>query len=209
MTAPAKPHRWMQFNLRTLLIGLVGCAMVLGFIGREVSRRRARTRNFQAMQKVLFKFRDLEPRVIEWRVGAHNPDFENVQRNYCDSNPEFIIWARHYAHSPPARPSTYWGLEDTAVGASDLAHLCSWAVDGAVTGINLANTAIGDEGLEQLAHHAELRILILDSTSISSEGIQHLMSLQGLRYLSLRQTDVQSTAIDELRRHLPHCWVVQ
>lgn len=67
-----------------------------------------------------------------------------------------------------------------------------------VTWLNLAGTAITDDGLAQLAALPNLTRLHLEKTSVGDAGLAHLAGLQQLEYLNLYATNVTDAGVDQL-----------
>lgn len=67
-----------------------------------------------------------------------------------------------------------------------------------VTWLNLAGTAITDDGLAHVAALPNLTRLHLEKTSISDAGLAHLAGMQQLEYLNLYGTQVSDAGVDQL-----------
>lgn len=67
-----------------------------------------------------------------------------------------------------------------------------------VTWLNLAGTAITDDGLAQIAALPNLTRLHLEKTAIGDAGLDHLAGLQQLEYLNLYATKVTDAGVDKL-----------
>ncbi len=76
-------------------------------------------------------------------------------------------------------------------GLPELAHL------------RLAETAVGDEGLAEVAKIESLVELDLETLRISDEGLALLKSLKRLKRLNLAMVDVSDGAIAGLRAAIP------
>ena len=83
-----------------------------------------------------------------------------------------------------------------------------------ITGINplrsidLSNTAITDEAIEQLMPmSSRLRLLVLQGTKVSDVGLARLEAFKQLRTLDVRDTAVTAQGIAKLRMALPECKV--
>jgi len=72
------------------------------------------------------------------------------------------------------------------------------AVKDQVTWLNLAGTAITDDGLAQLAALPNLTRLHLEKTSIGDAGLEHLAGMKQLEYLNLYATQVSDAGVDQL-----------
>ncbi len=67
-----------------------------------------------------------------------------------------------------------------------------------VTWLNLAGTAITDDGLAQLEALPNLTRLHLEKTAIGDAGLAHLAGMQQLEYLNLYGTQVSDAGVDQL-----------
>jgi len=72
------------------------------------------------------------------------------------------------------------------------------AVKDQVTWLNLAGTAITDDGLAQLAALPNLTRLHLEKTAIGDAGLAHLSGMKQLEYLNLYATKVSDAGVDQL-----------
>jgi hypothetical protein len=71
--------------------------------------------------------------------------------------------------------------------------------------LDLARTAIGDDGLEALKNLKALHSLILTETQVTDAGLVHLRQLRGLTSLALAGTKVTDAGVEELKQSLPEC----
>ena len=94
-------------------------------------------------------------------------------------------------------------LSGSSVTDDGIKHLGTLEV--LVEAMNLADTAVSDEGLACLASHTGLRELNLTGTGITDEGLRCLYDLKGLQRLKLEDSLVSDAGRWQLHQELPHC----
>ncbi|MGH7169970.1 MAG: hypothetical protein ACRELG_06820 [Gemmataceae bacterium] len=73
--------------------------------------------------------------------------------------------------------------------------------------INLALTAISDDGLPALTGLTKLKSLLLTRTNVTDDGMKHLVGLDALQSLALNRTRVTPKGVAVVNKNLPHCKV--
>jgi hypothetical protein len=176
--APAASGR-LQFSLRSLLVVMVLCGLLLGRYGirrYELSREEAALAELQ----------------------AHGADVQFHQAH--------AVGVSFSGSAPPVKTLELLQrvprlqrlvLIDTDVSDAGLAAI------GELQGLEqllLLGADITDDGLAHVARLANLRILRLDNTQISDEGLKHLARLQYLERLDLVGTRVTDNGLQQLTR---------
>jgi hypothetical protein len=95
------------------------------------------------------------------------------------------------------------GTEVTDValaGLRDLPHLSV---------LILSRTRVADAGMKAVGDLPELTRLFLDQTGITDAGLKDLGRLENLRILTLSGTKVTDDGVANLRKALPHCWIIR
>lgn len=88
-------------------------------------------------------------------------------------------------------------LERTQVTDADLVALDG--LEDKLVRLNLSQSSISDEGLEQLAHFHRLTQLRLASDRITNEGLSHLQNLTQLRHLHLIGAPITDVGLAKLQ----------
>ena len=70
---------------------------------------------------------------------------------------------------------------------------------GRVLSLDLRNTGITDEGLEQLKGLTNLEYFYLNDTQVTDEGLAHLTGLTNLKQLNLSQNQVTDEGLETLK----------
>lgn len=86
-------------------------------------------------------------------------------------------------------------LEETAVSAAGVAHLCKLQK---LEWLNLYRTKVGDEGLSHLKDLKSLKLLPIGEGGISDAGLLHLRGMSQLEYLGLRGNKVTDMGLASL-----------
>ena len=221
-TMPKRKWRWLQFNLRTLLVLMLVVGAGLGWVAYE-RRKNAR---LQADIEVLESLGcevdgPAHPMPFDW-VFNRNP---RIVTELFPTNSSAITDAR-LVHLKGLTSLGVLSLADTAITDAGLKHLKGLTnltslslVGTAITGaglehlkdlpslsyLGLADTAITDAGLEQLRGLTNLEYLSLYETAITDAGLEHLKGLGQLSSVVLYRTSVTKDGVAELQQALPKC----
>ena len=196
------PHQWAwwQLRLRTLMLVVLACGIVLSGVSYVLSRMRERQRTIDAWNHL----RPFDPRFVEIRtsyvqVGSYPSDYWN--------DPFLQLWYQHFRRPHGKIACSFIGMEGSEVADRDLKLIRPWHEDSPVTAINLADTQVGDGGIAHLQIHDALTFLNLDRTQVTNAGLEHLKAFKQLRLLSLTGTQVTEDGVAGLQKELPYCWV--
>jgi Leucine-rich repeat (LRR) protein len=217
-TTPGPKRRWLQFNLRTLLV----LTLVVGS-GLGVMNERRKNARIQADIKALesfgcsvysepFSFRQSRFDGLLGRkksltiAGVYSngnpiPDagLEHIRSltwlsTLCLSSS--VITDTGLSHLNGLTNLNHLYLDDTAITDAGLAHLKG------LTNLNhlyLENTAITNTGLVYLKGLTNLKCLSLDDTAISDSGLEHLKGLTNLNHLHLRNSALSGNGLEHLK----------
>ncbi len=78
-----------------------------------------------------------------------------------------------------------------------------------VMSVELDDTQITDDSLNQLGGLTNLDRLFLDNTQIRDDGLRHLSSLPNLDWLDLSDTQITDEGEKFLQKALPNCYIVR
>jgi hypothetical protein len=195
---PNRKRRWFQFSLRSLLVFTAICAIVAGWIGRGIERRRREREIVAAIQNL---------------GGSIDYDFDRKvasrQRFITVSTPGDFF-------NDPKGVSFYGTGTDAALKViSQLPHLKKLVIRSSpkvtdaglaslsalpeLQSLELSGTRITDSGLEQISKLTDLQVLDLaENHEISNSGFAKLKSLTNLRTLLLFSTDVGDEGVAAL-----------
>jgi hypothetical protein len=95
-------------------------------------------------------------------------------------------------------------LANTAITNDGLAHLAELKL----IKLHLEKTSIGDAGLAHLKDQTELVYLNLYATKVTNEGLKQLAGLSKLRKLYVWQSSVDQEGMDWLKQQLPELEVI-
>ena len=95
-------------------------------------------------------------------------------------------------------------LANTAITNDGLKHIS----DMKLTKLHLENTGIGDEGLMHLKEMKDLTYLNLYATSVTDKGLKHLAGLSKLKKVYVWQSKVTKAGMKELEKQIPGLKVV-
>lgn len=158
-------HRWYQYSLKTLLVGMtVLCIGPGGYVAYEQAKARRQKAAVEAIEKLDGSFpcpsEKAQPRSAALRTVLGDETFGNVN---CVS------------------------LNNPQLTDADLVYLSSLAK---LKWLSLDHTQLTDAGLINLAGLTKLEFLSLSDTQVTDAGLVHLAGMQSLKYLHLDQTQV-------------------
>ncbi len=174
---PSPKRRWLQFNLRTLLVLTLVIGSGLGWVMNE-RRKNARIQaDLDALERFGCSFGVLEgnsfrPSRFDWLLDRNDFRIDGV---FCD---------------------------DSTITDTGLVHFKGLTN---LNSLYLHNTAITDSGLAHLKDFPKLEYLFLNGTAITDAGLEHLKGLAQLGYLNLRGTKATKSGVSELQKALPNC----
>lgn len=202
MPDASNTRRWLQFRLRTLLIGLTIVAAILGVVVERVSKqRRAVAAVMQAGGTVMYDWHESAPRTMSTAGRPAGPAW--LRRWIGDDyfqRPVLISlfggarddsWVQAIADLPSIK-YLFLGYR----GASDdlFARLPSLPN---LEELHIEGGPITDEGMKHIGKFPRLRWLIASGTKITDEGLRDLATLQ-LEELSLRETSISDVGVPVL-----------
>jgi hypothetical protein len=186
---PKRKRRWFQFSLRTVMIFTALVAVVCGWLGSKIERKREERDAVKA---------------IEALGGVVIYDFQWVDYEFVsDAPPPGPAWLRSL-------------LGDEFFGAVDFVALRSRpeAIDDSLESFKglaqlrtllLSETGVSDAGLAHLRGLTHLRRLSLNRTNVTDAGIVNLYGLAELESLELAHTKVTDAGVKDLQKALPNC----
>jgi hypothetical protein len=95
-------------------------------------------------------------------------------------------------------------LADSPVGDAGLEHVAGLT---SLESLYLSHTKVGDAGLAHLKGMTGLANLYLDETKVTDAGLEHLTGMTGLRVLYLRHTPITDAGLKHLEAMPYLCWV--
>jgi hypothetical protein len=211
--APAvSPPRRLQFSLRSLVIVMVICGLLLGRYGirrYEVAREEAAWSELQAYGA---DGQFQEGRVVGVSFSGKGPPPEALalldrlprleRLVFIDSNLDDAGLER-IAELQGLEQLLLLGADITDDGLAPLAQLNELRI------LRLDNTQIGDDGLESLGRLHRLERLDLAGTRVTDAGLKHLTSLSRLERLYLNGAAVTEDGAAWLEQQLPQAKIVR
>lgn len=199
-------RRCLQFRVRTLLILMVGCALMLSYWFHDV----------QPYREQAIALANLKGLAREIRTApAEGSDFQHWLVSTVVGDGSFI---RIVSVSLPRQKLTsgIWNdlvamryLEELGIDSCDLSQtgLQSIARLKHLKAASVRYTSIGDSDLTAFREMPNLTALHLTGTRITDQGLEQLQQLVLLRDLYVRWTAVTEQGAARLRRTLPDCRV--
>jgi hypothetical protein len=207
---PRPKRRWLQFNLRTLLVLTLVVGSGLGWVLNE-RRKNAllcadvntlfKANCLVACERDGFRFKWLDRLLGRIYLAVKGVSFEPI--------PPVV-------HPMPEPFNLPMGFEEFVYFVSDRRD------GGTVTDsstecfqrltqlefLNLSKSAITNNGLEHLKGLTRLSLLEFNNTAITDAGLEHLKGLTNLDTLDLRGTKVTKGGVAELQKALPSCEII-
>ena len=225
-SAPRSRHRWWQFSLRTLLIGMVVISLLLAALSIRIQRARRQATAVATIRK-LGGFVDYD---FRFEPGSRGQFL--IEKKQAESPvPAFLLaWAgQDFFHNaittrpPPGQPAspadvkTYWNA------VSDLRHLemvqaqHAW-VDGKTTTeafrnhrelrhLLLMQGKLSGEDLAPLSGLGKLRSLSLAANQIDGAGLKYLAPLESLEQLTIWRNQIDDNGVAELAKNRSIKWL--
>ncbi len=183
---------WFSFSLRTLLIVMTICCVVLGLWMKQLIRQRTAVRRF-----------------YELTAARHGP-FTTMGYRYQGKDGYYKPLAHKWLH-PWIREEAFGEVTSvqimlTPATDADLRYLADVPT---VERVRLNHTKVTDRGLRHLLACRKLRILLLDGLPITDDGLGQLVVLTDLEQISLTGTNVTDAGMDHLAKmtNLKHIWL--
>jgi len=220
-------HRWYQFSLKTLLVGLtVLCIGPGGYVAYEQRKAKREEEAVFAVEEnggVVYRDPavpvrtamlrqilgdDSFARVDEVRFfGTHETDAGLVHLADLTKLESLYLSRTHVTDEGLRHVARLKGLKvlvlsDTPTSDDGLAHLAGMVN---LQTLWLAFTHVSDAGLVHLAGLRGLTDLSLARTQVTDSGLVHLAGLTKLKSLHLGETQVTDAGIAELQKALPNC----
>ena len=195
-----KRRRWLQFRLRTLLIGVLVLSLSLSWYAARVTQIQRQNRAIDSLWEhscFVPPAEDDPAPVVSflWRCFGQDLFYEPtfvwaMEGRACDSDLRYL----HEFRNPDKIDTVL--LQDTRVTDMGLTQLESLA---GLQKLGLNGTQITDSGLGHLKGLVNLQELFLADTQITDVGLEHLKGLTGLEKLVLDDTQVTDTGLDQLK----------
>jgi Leucine-rich repeat (LRR) protein len=229
--AAESQRRWLQFSLKTMLVGMtLLCLGPGGYVAYEQSKARKQKAAAEATEK-LFNYVKYDQTVparspaMRQILGdesfgnvvmvlnpyrqltdadlVHLAGFMRLKRLELDGSQVTGVGLEHLAG---LKGLQHLELDYAQVSDSGLVHIANLK---SVTYLKLDGARISDSGLVHLAGLRGLYVLSLNNTQLSDAGLRHLADLKALTYLSLGGTQVTDSGVAELQTALPNCRIVR
>ncbi|MEQ1906041.1 MAG: hypothetical protein ABL888_17785 [Pirellulaceae bacterium] len=198
-STPKPKRRWLQFNLRTLLVLTLVVGLGLGWVmyeRRKNARIQARIQtNLHALKRLGCNFEfypdnSFRPSRFDWLLNRS--DFGTVLV-YFGSSTVTDAELDHLKGLTNLHSLRLYGSPNTDAG---LLHLKSFSN---VRSLDLHRTEITDVGFAHLKGLTNLNFLSLSQTKITDAGLVHLKGLTNLNFLSLNETKITDAGLVHLR----------
>lgn len=202
-------RRWLQFSLRSLLVGTVVVSVPLAFIATEVARVGRQHRAIAAIESMgggyYFEY--------DFAGGPSYPPSRGFFRNVVSDEAFAYVKAVWFndtqitdsslAHLHGLSELGYLDLGNTQITNAGLAHLKGLVK---LDSLDVGNTQITDAGL---AHLKGLRLisLNLDNTQITDAGLLHLNGMTSLMALNLSNTQITDRGLMSLEGLTNMTWL--
>jgi Leucine Rich Repeat (LRR) protein len=202
----AKPkRRWLQFQLRTLLVFTVLCGIAARWVGDPIIKVRRQAKAVEAIRA----------------SGGYCYDCQGVQmvpawlQSLLGRNREMSV---SHAVFPKDSGDAEMALLDDLPNLFDLMRCGSGVTDAGLEhvkgltnlrSLNLSHTQITDGGLQCLARLTNLQELYLQDTRITAAGLKHVKGLTNLETLDVSHTQITDAGLQHLKdlKRLDHLWI--
>jgi hypothetical protein len=206
------PPRKLQFSLRSLVITMIFCGLLLGRYG---IRRHEAAQEKDALIELQSLGADVqlhEERVVGVSFSGPGPPAKFLELlNRLPRLQRLVLIDTHLTDAGLGKISEQGSLEQLLLlGANitdnGLAHLAQLTE---LKTLRLDNTQIGDEGLKHVRRLGRLERLDLVGTRVTDAGLEHLAGLAQLRQLYLNGTAVTEEGVNRLQERLPEAKIVR
>jgi hypothetical protein len=207
--ADSPPRKW-QFSLRSLVVVMAICSLLLGRYGvrrYEIAREQAALTRLQALGGDA-QFRD--GRVVGISFSGKGPPEKALELLERLPELERLVFIesdlddaglQRIAELEALEQLLLLGARISDEGVAHIARLEELRV------LRLDRTQVGDEGLRRLAPLANLERIDLAQTRVTDGGLKHLAALPSLHRVYLSGTAVTKEGAAWLERELPHATI--
>jgi hypothetical protein len=203
----ARPRRWLQFRLRTLLALLLLSSLGFGYyvaLRQEADRQRlalATTSQFPGSIAFYSSYEEPDTSFAAWARRQVGQDYQRVESlclaGLSDADLERLACLTELR---------VLRLGGSTITDDGLRHLRGMT---RLEDLNLNGSLVTDDGMASLAGLTNLKTLGLRDTGVSDAGLRKLHPLKNLKSISLRRTDVTQEGIADLATALPACVVAR
>lgn len=189
---------WTRFGIRTLLLVLLGSAVVFSWVAWKLDQRRKE-------QSTANWIKDMNGQVIFYAADKLD------NRNWWKKADDFLFGEtvrlaeiRNAGNCDLTPLKDLRNLQCLALSNSEVSDLAPLSGLHNLEEIYLEGTRVVD--LTPLSDLRNLEMLWLDETNVND--LTPLSSVRRLKWLKLRNTVVTKEQVDELRKRLPDCEIV-
>ena len=221
-------RRFLRFGLRTLLLCTVGCSVLFGWVANERRRAEFVSRFMQNGRIEFFQARTFSARRLlqYWMPNDVAADVEKIDLRYAHVIDEDMMGVEMFREAR-SLDITYTAITDKGfrrlrnlrqlrelhaggpfsrqITDDGLSHLRKLRQ---MRSLELRHTGIRNDGLAALQGMTQLHLLSLFGSDIDDAALPHLQQLSGLRKLVVRRTKLSQAAIQQLKKSLPDCEIV-
>jgi hypothetical protein len=202
-------RRWYQYSLRSLLVFVVICAVLCGWLGKNIEKKKKERELVEEIAKsggvVLYDYEKItgaQPSGPAWLRRLLGENFFNAVESVTFGSKQTKVSEAELMSLEELTELQELRLSDTDVTDAGLIHLQGLTK---LQILCLGGTRISDDGLERIGELSQLQTLDLQRTGVSDPGVPHLKRLTKLRYLDLTETNVTFDAEIALQKALPNC----
>jgi hypothetical protein len=181
-----RSRNWFRFSLRTLLIAITVCCVVLGYWMNQLIRQRIAVRHFYEL-------------TAKGKNGGQ-PNWITMGYRYegkVYSKPQSHKWLHSLIGEEAFGRVTLVQLLDTQTADDDLRFLADVPT---VEWVKIDNTNVTDKGLRHLLACPKLRVLELAGLPITDDGVAKLAEMRQLEEISLCQTKITDASLEHLAK---------
>lgn len=191
-----RQRSWFSFSLRTLLIAMTICCVVLGQWVGQLIRQRTAVRHFY----------ELTANRTASHLGAGPVTMVYRYKGEGRSKPMVHKWLYPLFGEEAFGEVITVQLLDTLATDEDLRYLADVPT---VEWVHLSNTKVTDKGLLYLLACPKLRNLTLDGLPITDDGLAQLIVLKELEEISLSRTQITDAGLEHLAKlpNLKNIWL--
>jgi hypothetical protein len=175
-------RRPVQFSVRSILMAMVGVAIVAGWLTEGIGPA-------SRQQRAVASLDQFGAHVNRSRPGPSPPEWQLrlLGEDYFATVTHVDFRSRPVPDGAIALLVDCPGIESVDLTRASISNegLRHFASIRSLQVLNLSDTGVDDEGMRHLAHLTSLRILDLSNTAISDAGLAHLRNCRGMRRLSL------------------------
>jgi Leucine-rich repeat (LRR) protein len=203
---PSHPHRWHRFSLRTLLLVMSGCCLLLGGSMAYINTFRVQIQSLAAAERLQGDATVLPaagPRWCRWVVTTVlGPDsYVEVIKLAVSQKPIDDAALQSLAGLIYLQKLDLDRTRITDVGLQTIA-----AMPDLMT-LSLRYDHLSDRAASTLAELPNLQTLYLTGTQLTDGSVAELAKLHSLSELFIRWTGISGTGAEQLRTALPKCAV--